>query len=177
MTALSRDVRRWVAEAIGTFLLVLIGPGAAMVNAFVPGSIGHVGVALSFAFVIVAMIHALGHLSGAHLNPAVTIGFWSARHFPSNEVIPYIAAQCVGRSPRPLLFASCSGRRPPPALRYRRFRSRARSLSSGSFHSRSCLSSWPSRRMTASPMAWRRSRWVLRWAFVRSWAVHSRARR
>jgi aquaporin NIP len=96
MTALSSDVRRWVGEAIGIFFLVLIGPGAAMVNAFVPGSIGHVGVALSFAFVIVAMIHALGHLSGAHLNPAVTIGFWSARHFPSNEVIPYIAAQCVG---------------------------------------------------------------------------------
>jgi MIP family channel proteins len=90
------DVRRWIAEAIGTFFLVLIGPGAAMVDAFSHGAIGHAGVALSFAFVIVAMIYATGHLSGAHLNPAVTLGFWSARRFPAREVAPYIAAQCIG---------------------------------------------------------------------------------
>ena len=96
MTARSRDPRRWIAEAIGTFFLVLIGPGAAMVDAYSHGAIGHAGVALAFAFVIVAMIYATGHLSGAHLNPAVTIGFWSARRMPSREVLPYIAAQCAG---------------------------------------------------------------------------------
>ena len=95
MTARS-DVRRWCAEAVGTFFLVLIGPGAAMVDASTHGAIGHAGVALSFAFVIVAMIYALGHLSGAHLNPAVTIGFWSSGRFPSSEVAPYVLSQCVG---------------------------------------------------------------------------------
>lgn len=90
------DARRWIAELIGTFFLVLIGPGAAMVNAASGGTIGHAGVALAFAFVIVAMIHAVGHLSGAHLNPAVTLAFWSVRRFPAREVIPYIVAQCFG---------------------------------------------------------------------------------
>jgi aquaporin Z len=88
--------RRWVAEAIGTFFLVLIGPGSAMVNAFTGGAVGHVGVALAFAFVVIAMIYALGHLSGAHINPAVTVAFWSVGRFPAAEVVPYIAAQCAG---------------------------------------------------------------------------------
>ncbi|MDB4873637.1 MAG: aquaporin NIP1-like [Gemmatimonadetes bacterium] len=96
MTTERSDVRRWIAEAIGTFFLVLIGPGAAMVDAFSRGAIGHAGVSLSFAFVVIAMIYATGHLSGAHLNPAVTLGFWSARRFPAREVAPYIAAQCIG---------------------------------------------------------------------------------
>jgi aquaporin Z len=53
-------------------------------------------VALAFAFVVTAMIYALGHLSGAHINPAVTLGFWSVRRFPGREVLPYVAAQCAG---------------------------------------------------------------------------------
>ncbi|HET9038631.1 MAG TPA: aquaporin [Gemmatimonadales bacterium] len=88
--------RRLGAEAIGTFFLVLIGPGSAMVDAWSGGAVGQVGVALAFAFVVIAMIYALGHLSGAHINPAVTVAFWSARRFPAAEVIPYVAAQCVG---------------------------------------------------------------------------------
>lgn len=88
--------RRATAEAIGTFFLVLIGPGAAMVNAATGGSLGVTGIALAFAFVIMGMIYALGHISGAHLNPAVTIAFWSARRFPGADVGPYIGAQCVG---------------------------------------------------------------------------------
>lgn len=56
----------------------------------------HVGVALAFAFVICAMVVALGHLSGAHINPAVTVAFWSVRRFAGKDVIPYVAAQCVG---------------------------------------------------------------------------------
>ena len=87
---------RMAAEAIGTFFLVFIGPGAAMVNAWSGGALGPVGVALAFAFVVVAMIYALGHLSGAHINPAVTLGFWSAKRFPTMEVIPYVLAQCTG---------------------------------------------------------------------------------
>lgn len=88
--------KRAVAEAIGTFFLVLIGPGAAMVNAHAGGVIGHPGVALSFAFVVLAMIYAIGHLSGAHINPAVTVAFWAAGRFPAREVLPYVLAQCAG---------------------------------------------------------------------------------
>jgi MIP family channel proteins len=90
------DPRRWIVEAIGTFFLVLIGPGAVMVNAYTNGVIGHAGVALAFAFVITAMIYALGHLSGAHINPAVTLGFWSLRRFPVRDALLYIVAQCIG---------------------------------------------------------------------------------
>lgn len=93
---ISLDPRRLAAEAIGTFFLVLIGPGAVMVNAASNGAISHAGVALAFAFVVAAMIFAVGHLSGAHINPAVTIGFWSVRRFPSRDVVPYIIAQCSG---------------------------------------------------------------------------------
>lgn len=67
-----------------------------MVDAYSDGAIGHAGVALAFAFVVMAMIYALGHLSGAHINPAVTIAFWSVGRFPRAEVAPYIAAQCTG---------------------------------------------------------------------------------
>lgn len=90
------DGRRLIAEAIGTFFLVFIGPGAAMVNAYSHGALGPPGVALSFAFGVIAMIYGLGHLSGAHINPAVTIGFWSVRRFPGREVVPYVLAQCAG---------------------------------------------------------------------------------
>ena len=90
------ELRRLTAELVGTFFLVLIGPGAAMVNAWSGGLLGVSGVALAFAFVVIAMVYALGHVSGAHINPAVTVAFWSARRFPAREVIPYIAAQCVG---------------------------------------------------------------------------------
>ena len=90
------DRRRVCGEAIGTFFLVLIGPGAVMVNAWSGGAVGHVGVCLAFGFVILALVYALGHLSGAHINPAVTVAFWSVRRFPGRDVFPYIVAQCVG---------------------------------------------------------------------------------
>ncbi len=93
MTTSTRSHRRWLAEGLGTFFLVLIGPGAAVVNAFSGGAVTHVGVALAFTFVITAMIVTLGHVSGAHINPAVTVAFWSSGRFPRREVIPYVAAQ------------------------------------------------------------------------------------
>lgn len=88
--------RRLVAESVGTFFLVLIGPGTAMIDAYTHGRVGPVGVSLAFAFVVIAMIYALGHISGAHINPAVTIAFWSVRRFPAPEVVPYVLAQCAG---------------------------------------------------------------------------------
>jgi MIP family channel proteins len=92
----SQITRRAAAEATGTFFLVLIGPGAAMVDAATKGSLGVSGIALAFAFVIIAMVYAIGHLSGAHINPAVTVGFWSSGRFPARDVVPYVVAQCVG---------------------------------------------------------------------------------
>jgi MIP family channel proteins len=88
--------RRAAAEALGTFFLVLVGPGAVTVNAYSGGAVSHVGIALAFAFVVLAMMYALGHLSGAHINPAVTLAFWSVVRFPSSEVVPYVVAQCGG---------------------------------------------------------------------------------
>ena len=105
----SLKVRRVAAEGIGTFFLVLIGPGSAMVNAHSGGALGQVGIALAFAFVVVAMIHALGHLSGAHINPAVTLAFWSARRFPTAEVIPYVLAQCTGAAAGSLALRGALG--------------------------------------------------------------------
>jgi aquaporin NIP len=92
----SFDARRAATEALGTFFLVLIGPGAVMVDAFSGGGLGSVGIALAFAFVVTAVIFATGHLSGAHINPAVTLAFWSVRRLPASEVVAYVVAQCAG---------------------------------------------------------------------------------
>lgn len=88
--------RRSVAEGIGTFFLVFIGAGAVAVDAHTGGAVGHVGIALAFAFVVLGMVYAIGHISGAHINPAVTLGFWSAGRFPREGVLPYLTAQCSG---------------------------------------------------------------------------------
>lgn len=96
MSARPNLLRRLVAEALGTFCLVFAGTGAVVVNAVAGNPLGHGGVAAAFGLVVAAMIFALGHLSGAHLNPAVTIAFCSARHFPPGEVGPYVGAQVVG---------------------------------------------------------------------------------
>jgi MIP family channel proteins len=102
--------RRAAAEALGTFFLVLIGPGTVMVDAFAGGAVGPTGVALAFAFVVIAMVYALGHLSGAHINPAVTLAFWSVRRFPAVEVVPYVVAQCVGASAASVVLRAAIGR-------------------------------------------------------------------
>jgi MIP family channel proteins len=79
------------AEAIGTFALVFLGCGAIAI-----GSLGTAGVAAAFGLAIMTMIYALGHVSGAHFNPAVTVGFAAGRHFPTSRVVPYWSAQVIG---------------------------------------------------------------------------------
>lgn len=88
--------RRLAAEGVGTFCLVFAGTGAAVVDAVAGGPLGHAGVAAAFGLAVAVVVFALGHLSGAHINPAVTIAFSAARHFPPREVGPYIAAQVTG---------------------------------------------------------------------------------
>jgi MIP family channel proteins len=88
-------LRSLVAEAIGTFTLVFAGCGAIMVNAKT-GQLGHVGIAISFGLVIMAMIYAVGHISGAHFNGAVTFAFAVTRHFPWSKALGYWGAQLVG---------------------------------------------------------------------------------
>ncbi|MGN6586350.1 MAG: MIP/aquaporin family protein [Solirubrobacterales bacterium] len=88
--------RRAAAEGFGTFALVFAGCGAIVTEATNPGSLGVVGIALVFGLIVMAMVYATGHLSGAHLNPAVTLAFVLTRHFPRAEAAAYIAAQVVG---------------------------------------------------------------------------------
>jgi MIP family channel proteins len=88
--------RRALMEAVGTFALVFAGCGAIVANAVHPGTLGGVGVSLAFGLVIMVMIYAGGHLSGAHFNPSVTFAFTIARHFPVRDALAYIAAQVTG---------------------------------------------------------------------------------
>src|SRR3954471_20367586 len=88
--------RRAAAEAMGAFMLVFAGCGAIVTDAHTEGTLGTVGVSLVFAFVITAAIYAGGHISGAHYNPAVTVAFVLARHFPARQAAAYIGAQVTG---------------------------------------------------------------------------------
>jgi MIP family channel proteins len=88
--------REAIAEFLGTFILVFAGTGAVMVNKTSGGSVTHLGVSFVFGAVVTAMIYALGHISGAHFNPAVTLGFWASGFFPKYKVLPYVLAQCAG---------------------------------------------------------------------------------
>lgn len=89
-------MKRYVAEAIGTFGLVFAGTGAIVINDAAEGAVTHVGIALTFGLVVMAMIYAVGDISGAHINPAVTIGFFTARRLEPALVAPYIIAQLIG---------------------------------------------------------------------------------
>ena len=90
-------MKKFVAEAIGTLWLVFGGCGSAMLAAGVENvGIGFMGVALAFGLTVVTMAYAIGHISGAHLNPAVTIGLWVGGRFSGKEVVPYVVSQCIG---------------------------------------------------------------------------------
>jgi MIP family channel proteins len=88
--------RRGLAEGLAAFALVFAGCGAIVADEVYGGELGRVGMALAFGLVIMVMVYATGHLSGAHINPAVTLAFTLSRHFPLREAVIYITAQCAG---------------------------------------------------------------------------------
>ncbi len=88
--------RRAMAEGVGTFFLVLMGTGAVVVDARTAGALGPVGIALAFGLTLMAMVYSIGHLSGCHINPAVTIALWAVRRFPAKDALVYVPAQCLG---------------------------------------------------------------------------------
>jgi glycerol uptake facilitator-like aquaporin len=100
-------VRKLGAEFIGTFALVFSGTGAIVIDETTGGAVMHVGVALTFGLIVLAMIYTVGDISGAHLNPAVSLGFFASRRFPLREAIPYIASQCGGALAASGLLALC----------------------------------------------------------------------
>ncbi|CAM4456598.1 aquaporin [Vibrio agarivorans] len=90
-------MNKYLAELIGTFWLVLGGCGSAVLAAAFPDvGIGLLGVSLAFGLTVVTMAYAIGHISGCHLNPAVTIGLWSGGRFSTKDVVPYVIAQVIG---------------------------------------------------------------------------------
>lgn len=90
-------MKQYGAEFFGTFWLVLGGCGSAVLAAAFPGlGIGFLGVALAFGLTVMTMAFAIGHISGCHLNPAISIGLWAGGRFPANKVLPYIIAQVLG---------------------------------------------------------------------------------
>jgi aquaporin Z len=90
------QTNKLAAEAFGTFCLVFAGCGAMVVNEVTGGVIGHAGIALTWGLIVAAVIYSVGDVSGAHINPAVTVGFWLAKQFPGNRVLPYVIAQVIG---------------------------------------------------------------------------------
>ena len=118
--------KRFLAELIGTFFLVYIGAGAAVITLLISngastpnafnigiGALGGLGdwlaIGLAFGLTVAVLIYAIGHISGCHINPAVTIGLWASKKFPSSDVIPYIVAQLIGASLASFLFAASVG--------------------------------------------------------------------
>lgn len=89
-------MNKYIAEALGTYGMIFAGTGAIVIDAITAGRVTHVGISLTFGLIVMAMIYALGDVSGAHFNPAVTLGFFFARRFPGRYVLPYIASQLAG---------------------------------------------------------------------------------
>jgi aquaporin Z len=104
--------KRCVAEAFGTFWLVFGGCGSAVLAAAFPEvGIGFAGVALAFGLTVLTMAYSIGHISGCHLNPAVTLGLWAGKRFPAKDIVPYIIAQLVGAIvAAALLYCIASGK-------------------------------------------------------------------
>jgi aquaporin Z len=90
------QIQKYIGELIGTFALVFAGTGAIISNDMSDGAVTHVGIAITFGLIVMAMIYAVGDLSGAHINPAVTVGFLVARRLSNNEAVGYIISQIIG---------------------------------------------------------------------------------
>jgi aquaporin Z len=105
-------IKKLSAEFIGTLWLVLGGCGSAVLAAAFPNvGIGLLGVSLAFGLTVLTMAYAVGHVSGAHFNPAVTLGLWAGKRFPANEILPYIIAQVLGAvAGAGILFVIASGK-------------------------------------------------------------------
>jgi hypothetical protein len=88
--------KKLVAESFGTFCLIFAGTGAIVIDSVSGGAVSHVGIALTFGLIVLAMIYTIGDISGAHINPAVTIGFFVARRFEARNLLPYVTSQCAG---------------------------------------------------------------------------------
>jgi aquaporin Z len=92
-----QDLKKYAAEFMGTFWLVLGGCGSAVLAAAFPAvGIGLLGVSLAFGLTVLTMVYAIGHISGAHLNPAVSLGLWVGGRFPAKDLLPYIVVQVLG---------------------------------------------------------------------------------
>ncbi|MFT6937546.1 MAG: aquaporin Z, partial [Saprospiraceae bacterium] len=89
-------MKKYIAEAIGTFALIFCGTGAIIINETTGGSVTHVGIAITFGLIVMAMIYTFGHISGAHINPAVSIAFAFTDVFSRKDLLPYIIAQLLG---------------------------------------------------------------------------------
>ena len=89
-------MQKYFSEALGTFALVFCGTGAIIINQESGGVVTHVGIAITFGLIVMAMIYALGEVSGAHLNPAVTLAFWIAGRFPAQQIAPFLIGQIIG---------------------------------------------------------------------------------
>lgn len=96
--------KKLVAEFLGTFCLLFAGTGAIIINDVSGGAVTHIGIALTFGLIVLAMIYSLGDISGAHLNPAVTLAFFAARRFDGRHVLPYIGSQLCGAFAASLLL-------------------------------------------------------------------------
>src|SRR5215218_1853161 len=91
------NTRKYLAEGIGTFWLTFAGCGSAVIAAAFPQvGIGLLGVSLAFGLTVLTMAYAIGHISGCHLNPAVSVGLWAGKRFPASDLLPYIVAQVIG---------------------------------------------------------------------------------
>ena len=89
-------MKKYCAEILGTFALVFAGTGAIVIDQTTGGAVTHLGIAMTFGLIVLVMIYTVGDISGAHLNPAVTLGFWAARRMERREVLPYILSQTTG---------------------------------------------------------------------------------
>lgn len=93
---LNDSLRLYLAEFIGTFMLVFVATGAVIVNDASGGVVTHVGIAIATGLVVMVVVYSIGDVSGAHINPAVTLGFMLASRFPLNRFFQYLIAQCLG---------------------------------------------------------------------------------